>query len=173
MRIGDLCTAGAIAVALAVVPACNREPDVKKTANDALERARIEQVNLDWDKDSRVMHMKGEVPSDQERARAEQIVTQAIGTSGRVANELTVRGADTRTADDLDGSLRGHIRNLFDQDPSLKAGNLDVDVNNGVVTLKGEVANAQDRQRAYDLASKVPGVKEVVNSLEVKGSKRS
>jgi osmotically-inducible protein OsmY len=166
-------SACALVVGLAVAPACNRGPDVKKTASDALDRAQIQHVNLDWDKDARVLHMKGEVPSDQERARAEQVVTQAVGTSGKVANELTIKGVDSRTADDLDGSLRSHIRNLIDEDAALKKDKVNVDVNNGVVTLKGDVANAHDRQRAYELASQVPGVKEVVNSLEVRPANRS
>jgi osmotically-inducible protein OsmY len=44
---------------------------------------------------------------------------------------------------------------------------LTVDVHEGVVTLSGHLANASDRQKAYDDAAKVNGVKSVVNHIDV------
>jgi osmotically-inducible protein OsmY len=44
---------------------------------------------------------------------------------------------------------------------------VDVDVNEGVVTLAGHLPTAADRQKAYDDAAKVTGVKSVVNHIEV------
>lgn len=41
------------------------------------------------------------------------------------------------------------------------------DVHDGVVTLTGTVKSTADRQRAYDDAAKVNGVKRVVNELKV------
>ena len=41
------------------------------------------------------------------------------------------------------------------------------EVHEGVVTLTGTVKNATDRQRAYDDAAKVNGVKSVVNEVKV------
>lgn len=40
-------------------------------------------------------------------------------------------------------------------------------VHDGVVTLTGTVHNASDRQKAYDDAAKVNGVKTVVNNINV------
>jgi hyperosmotically inducible protein len=42
------------------------------------------------------------------------------------------------------------------------------DVNNGVVTLKGDVASPGQRASVEKLAERVPNVKQVVNELEVK-----
>ncbi len=44
---------------------------------------------------------------------------------------------------------------------------VDVDVTDGVVTLAGHLPTAADRQKAYDDAAKVTGVKTVVNHIDV------
>jgi osmotically-inducible protein OsmY len=44
---------------------------------------------------------------------------------------------------------------------------VDVDVSDGVVTLAGHLPTAADRQKAYDEAAKVTGVKRVVNHIDV------
>ena len=44
---------------------------------------------------------------------------------------------------------------------------LSIDVHEGVVTMSGHLANASDRQKALDDARKVPGVKSVVNRIDV------
>ena len=43
-----------------------------------------------------------------------------------------------------------------------------VDVDDGVVKLKGTVNSAQKKAKAEEIARKVDGVKKVVNNLEVK-----
>jgi hyperosmotically inducible protein len=48
---------------------------------------------------------------------------------------------------------------------------IDVDTNNGVVTLNGIVDSPEQRARAEELASRVDGVKRVVNNLQVKSAK--
>jgi len=44
---------------------------------------------------------------------------------------------------------------------------LTVAVNDGVVTLSGHLPTSGDRQKAYDDAAKVNGVKSVVNRIDV------
>ena len=44
---------------------------------------------------------------------------------------------------------------------------VDVDVTDGVATLSGHLPTAADRQKAYDDAAKVTGVKKVVNHIDV------
>ena len=160
----------AIATTVAGVSACNRQDstDVKQNVEQALDREKIDGVNIDWDKDAKVVHLKGSVDSDVKRARAEALATQAVGTSGKVANELTLTGTDARTADNLDGTLEDHIENLLKQDAAVRDRDIEVHVNNAVVTLKGDVPSDQERQRVADVVGRVPGVQNVVNSLQVK-----
>jgi osmotically-inducible protein OsmY len=44
---------------------------------------------------------------------------------------------------------------------------VDVDVTDGVVTLAGHLPTKADREKAYDDAAKVTGVKKVVNHIDV------
>ncbi len=53
-------------------------------------------------------------------------------------------------------------------DPDVKGNNFDVDVKEGVVTLRGTVSKEKFRQKAERLTKKVKGVKSVVDQLTVK-----
>jgi osmotically-inducible protein OsmY len=53
-------------------------------------------------------------------------------------------------------------------DPLVKGGALMVEVNGGVVTLKGVVETQKAKARAEKLVRKIRGVKSVVNQLAVK-----
>lgn len=147
---------------------CNRGPDPKKQVDDALKQANVEHVDVNYDRDAKVVHLKGEVDSTAEKVRAEQVASQVVGTSGRVLNEVTVKGVDTRTADDMDGRIRDILKERINGDPTLKDRDINFDVNNGAVEVKGSVASAAERTRVGEMARGVPGVKDVANALEVK-----
>jgi len=53
-------------------------------------------------------------------------------------------------------------------DPVLKERDIDFAVTNGMVTITGEVASADEKTRVEQLAKAAPGVKEVANGLEIK-----
>ncbi len=50
--------------------------------------------------------------------------------------------------------------------------NIDINVTNGIVTLAGEVPNAQVKAEAEQEARSVPGVVRVINNLQVKAPPR-
>ena len=50
----------------------------------------------------------------------------------------------------------------------MKGGALNVDVKNGVVTLRGAVELEKQKEKAEKVARKVKGVKQVVNHIEIK-----
>jgi osmotically-inducible protein OsmY len=162
-------------VALLAMPAaygCNREPDVKERVSESLEQANIKDVNVDWDNDGKIVHLKGEVASSAERQRAEQIAGAAVGTSGTVLNELTVDGMNDDTADDLDGQIRDRLADMIDRDQTLTDRDIDFDVNNGVVTVKGNVRTAAEKNRVSELVKSAPGVKDFANALEIEPANR-
>lgn len=66
-----------------------------------------------------------------------------------------------------DGHTIDMVRRKLANDPEVKGGALDVDVKDGVTTLRGKVAREKDKARAEKLTKKVKGVKSVVNQLEV------
>jgi osmotically-inducible protein OsmY len=168
-----LIQAAAVSALLIGVPlsyACNRGPDVKEQVQDSLKQANIDDVNVDYDKKENVVHLKGNVDSTAERQRAEQVATAAVGTSGKVLNELTVEDVNDTTADNLDGAIRDRLSEMVDRDATLKDRDIDFDVNNGVVTVKGNVRSAAEKNRVGELVKAAPGVKDFANGLEIKAN---
>lgn len=161
-------TLSAVLVLGIALVGCNRGPDTKAQVEDSLKKANVERVNVDYDRDAKVVHLKGEVDSTAEKARAEEAANQVVGTSGRVLNELTVKGVDEHTADNLDGSIRDMLNDQINNDPVLKDRHINFDVNNGAVEIKGSVASAAEKTRVGEIVRSVNGVREVANALEVK-----
>jgi hyperosmotically inducible protein len=77
--------------------------------------------------------------------------------------------AQTSTAANNDSAIKSRVEARLNSVESLKAEHINVSVDNGVVTLKGDVRTAADRERAAELA-KVAGVTTVENKLEVEGA---
>jgi osmotically-inducible protein OsmY len=170
MRRTSLSLAFACAVALGAA-ACSSTPDPSESAEKALKEANITEVEVDWDKDSRIAHLKGTVASPADRDRAEEVATSAVGTTGRVLNEVTIKGLNEHTADDLDGRIRSTLDEMVDEDAVLKERDIDFEVANGVVTVKGEVRTAAEKAKVTQLVRSAPGVKDFANALEIEPKK--
>jgi len=128
--------------ALAIVAAlgagaCNRGPDPEDQISKALKDAQLNTVKVDWDKDAHIAHLKGTVDQPTDRQRAEDVASAAVGTTGRVLNEVTVKGMNDKVADDMDGGIKSRLKDMIANDKDLRDRDIDFDVNNGVVTVKG------------------------------------
>jgi osmotically-inducible protein OsmY len=77
-----------------------------------------------------------------------------------------VWAADKHYSDDQIYDL---VRRKLADDQVVKGGAMDVDVKDGVVTLKGKVEYGEQKVKAEKIARKVPGVKQVDNELVVVG----
>jgi osmotically-inducible protein OsmY len=158
---------------ISAAPACNRANDPKVQVSEALKNANISDINVDYDKDAKVIHLKGAVDTPIERDRAEQVAEIAVGTSGKVLNEVTVKGVDDRSANDNDGRIKDQLKDMVDRNPELRSEDITFEVNNGAVEIKGSVATASARDIVSRMARGVPGVREVANALEVKPAGQS
>jgi osmotically-inducible protein OsmY len=159
---------GAALLSSTVLLACNRQPDVKQQVAQSLEQANIDEVAVDYDTDARAVHLKGAVDTSAERQRAEEIAVSAVGTAGTVLNELTVKGMNDDTAGDLDGQIEDRLEEMVSNDQVLRDRNVDFDVNNGVVTVKGDVRTSSEKAKVDQFVKAAPGVKDFANELEVK-----
>ena len=147
--------------------ACHRAPDTEDSLRKALDQANMHQVEVKVDSDERIIHLKGTVGTMAERSRAEEVADAVVGTSGRVLNELTVKGLNDTTADDLDADIRRNLDRMIDNDPTLKQRDVNFDVTNGMVAIKGTVRSADEKNRAGEMTKAAPGVKDVANGLEI------
>ena len=71
-------------------------------------------------------------------------------------------------AQSTDDKIHDQVMMKLAGDPDVKGNNFDVDVKDGVVTLRGTVSKEKFRDKATRLTHKVKGVKNVVNQLTVK-----
>src|SRR4051812_44848315 len=81
---------------------CHRGPDTKNNVRKALDQANMQQVDIKVDGDANIVHLKGTVGSMAERSRAQEVADAVVGTTGRVLNEVTIKGLNDATAGDLD-----------------------------------------------------------------------
>jgi osmotically-inducible protein OsmY len=67
-----------------------------------------------------------------------------------------------------DRELQQHVSDALDWEPSVDAAGIGVSVDNGVVTLRGDVPTYAEKQMAERAASRVYGVKALANNLTVR-----
>jgi osmotically-inducible protein OsmY len=157
----------AVLFACVFVLACGGRVDHKENVEKALTQANLENVAVDVDDDANIVHLKGTVGSMSDRTRAEEVAAAAVGTSGRVLNELTVVGLNEETADDLDDEILDALDRMVDADPVLRERDINFEVVNGTVTVKGEVRNADEKNKVGQIVKAAPGVKDFANALEI------
>jgi hyperosmotically inducible protein len=166
-----------IAFVITLTLACSdrppKAPDVTGDIRHALDQAGLEGVSVSQDREKNVVALGGKVGSDDDKTRAESIARSLAGAQV-VSNEIGVRpNGDERTAkkvdSDFDSGIDKNLEAMLVQH-KLKS-DVNYDVTNGVVTLKGDLPSQAQRASVEKLAQKVPNVKQVVNELEVKHQK--
>jgi hyperosmotically inducible protein len=150
-----------------------KSPDVAESVRISLAQAGLKDVTVTQDRDKGVVTLGGQVASEDDKARAESIAKPiAVGQVLAVEIAVVPVGAE-KDAKSINTDLdKGIEHNLG---AALTASRLQdavkFDVNNAVVTLKGEVDTQAKREMAEQVAIGVPYVKQVVNTLQVKGQK--
>lgn len=165
------------------------------TESDIIERVRaairadvrldhkLKDVHLILNSD-RTVTVEAEVPS----VAAKKLVLEHIGAVPEIAG-IVDRLHVARAAKMGNGEIRAHIRDAFIDEPSFKSfeiwefrhgelervqgapakayGRLDIEVNEGVVTLNGQVPGLESKRLAGVIAWWVPGTRDVVNGIAV------
>jgi len=115
-----------------------------------------------------VVTLRGKVASGEERVAAEE-VTKGVDGVKSVRNTLEiVPEMKRKTLDARDDEITKSVRDRFAADEYLKGTSVRVRADNGMVTLMGTVSTIKARERAAELARKVPGVRAVRNELQLK-----
>lgn len=159
--------AGVVMVAVSAT-GCERQPDVEDMAEGALQSVALdEKVNAEFDEAAGVVRLSGTVDSADQRSRAADAVRASIGAHAQVANEIVVEGAHEKAADDLDGGIEERFETLMEETKDLDGRDVDLRVENGVVTLSGAVRTDAERTKVEGLARSIPGVNQVINGITV------
>ena len=125
----------------------------------------INPFNIDVDTDNRVVRLRGTVEDEATRREAIELAESTEGVR-RVISDIRI---GERTMGDRldDATIVTAVNAKFAADPMVSALKIDVDSNDGVVTLSGTVKTEQVRRHAADLVRTVDGVRSVENRLKV------
>ena len=110
-----------------------------------------------------------------DKDRAEELAKTTAG-GFVISDEIGVRPqGDESSAKKIDSNVDTGIEKDFKAviiANRMEKQHIRFDAKNGVLTLKGNVDNSDQRAQAEKLAAGVPNVQQVVNELDVKGSKK-
>ena len=134
-----------------------------RVAADLKQNWRFDPTGITIDAHRGAVTLGGEVCSHAERKIAEADARDVVGVAW-VSNQISTR-VDSRD----DRLIRDDVEYRLDTDYATADLGIDVTVDHGVVTLKGETVSWFERDRAADLAAAVGGVREVDNRLTVDG----
>ena len=178
MRIRTIWAAlASLLLALAIGCTSNKAstPDVKDHVSKALDNAGYKDLNVDVNNDKQLVTLKGDVKTQEDKEKAEDIAKNAAG-GFVVSNEIGVRPEGVESeARKIDSNVDSAIEKDFKAviiAHRLEKQHIRFDAKNGVLTLKGDVDTPAQRDQVEKLAASVPNVQQVVNELDVKGGKR-
>ncbi len=150
----------------------------RRTAGSQLEDERIEsrgaarlrehlgeRVHINITSYNRQVLLSGEVPSEQDKQLAEQVVSR-IENVRSIVNELAVLGPSTLTQRSSDALVTGRVKSNLIDARDISASAFKVVTERGVVFLLGRVT-AREADRATDLARRSSGVQKVVRLFEI------
>jgi hyperosmotically inducible protein len=136
-----------------------------KVKIDLIAASEVKARHIDVDVLNGVVTLTGLVESTAEIKRAKEIALAVEGVKS-VTNYLTVGSKSMGQALD-DKLIVGVINKNLIAEPNMKSLNIDVDSNNGVVTLTGIVSNTKLKNRALEIAWDTTGVVKVIDNLKV------
>lgn len=126
----------------------------------------VNPFEIDVDTDDGVVRLSGMVETENQRSEAIKLAANTEGVT-RVINDIEL--GDPTFEDNVDDALIAtKVKAKIAADTDINTFNIDVDVQQGVVTLTGLVRTAEARDDAAEIASGVKGVKRVENRIEVK-----
>lgn len=128
----------------------------------------VNPFEIDVDTTDMVVTLRGYVDDPEDRGMAERIARDTDGVT-RVVNRIEIGEApDMNEGDELpDAAVVAAVGAAFAASDLVGARDIDVDANEGHVTLSGTVASAAERDEAIRLARGAHGVVRVTSELEI------
>ena len=125
-------------------------------------------ANINVDTKGGVVTLTGAVTTQANKEQAERIARNTEGVM-RVINNITVEanGEHDSAIDDMTASDLGILSKIKTRYVAEGVNGVKVEVSDGMVTLTGDVENAQIKGRAENIARATSGVKIVNNMIEI------
>lgn len=114
---------------------------------------------------NRLVLITGEVPTAEDRAAVEQLVSR-LDNVRSIVNELAVMGNSSLTARSSDAIVTAQVKGRFIDAKDVQASAIKVVTERGVVHLMGRVTE-KEAARAAEIARGAPGVQKVVRVFEI------
>jgi osmotically-inducible protein OsmY len=152
--------------------ACSRASHVsfKDSVQAALEQADLTGVTVAEDQKKNTITLSGKLHSEDAKQKAGQ-VAQSVAGGRIIANQISVEpvGVESRARQvesNVDSAIESNYKAALIAN-GLADQRIRYDAKNGVLTLKGKVSAAEQRQAAQQIAQTLPNVGQVVNQIEV------
>ena len=168
-------TAIAVSLGLALA-ACERETPrsaertgaaVGQTIDNALDKTQQKLSEAGQKTEQKLEEAGKQISAATDRAVASTREAASDVRNATIATTNEVKSGETGRAIN-DTAITASVKTDFLKDPDLSVLKIDVDTQDGVVTLNGLAGNEDARIRAGKMASSVKGVREVRNFLTVK-----
>lgn len=138
----------------------------------------VKAYQIDVDTDDGVVTLSGAVDSVAAEAAAVRLAGETAGVS-RVVNEMTIDPDNTLGSEleemagaaadaTSDAVITAAVKSKMLLDSTVSGLQVNIDTADGVVTLRGTVASAGERDRAIAVARATEGVRDVNDELEVR-----
>ena len=118
-----------------------------------------------------VVTLSGTIEDAGDRQEAVSIARNTEGVTD-VEDRLTTERRDTTNLQQPDAWITAKIQAQYFLDAEVKGRDIDVDTNNGVVTLRGSVDNDAERRQAVMMARNTEGVRDVNDQLTLTATSR-
>ncbi len=155
-RVASVLAVSALALGL-VACGKNEEPTVGQRLDSAVEKT--EQAAADARAKTEAAMQKAETQMDKSANRAEGAATD-LGDSAKQAANNAMDKVD-------DAAITAQVSAGLAKDPDLSAVKINVDTQNGAVTLNGPAPNLAAKDRAQTIAKSIKGVTSVTNLLVI------
>jgi osmotically-inducible protein OsmY len=124
-----------------------------------------DRVHVNVNSYNRQVLLTGEVPSEADKQRVQEIVSRVENVRS-IVNELGVLGITSLTSRSSDALVTGRVKASFVDAKDLYANAFRVTTERGTTYLMGRVTQ-REAGRATDIARTTPGVQRVVRVLEI------
>ncbi|MBM3469019.1 MAG: BON domain-containing protein [Alphaproteobacteria bacterium] len=139
---------------------------IKKDIQDALEsEPSLESHNINIKVENGIITLTGSVENYYEKFLAEETVKNIEGVKGVIEEVQVYLGEDHQRSDE---DITTAALRIIEWDSSLPRNKITVTVEQGTVTLSGEVEWKYQRERAYQNVRYLYGVKNIVNAINLR-----